>query len=257
MTEITDTHAHLDFKDYKKDIEEVLSRAYDHGITKIINISSTPSSIDKTLLLTKTHAMIYGALGIHPHDSKHANNTHYEHVIREAGYNNKIVAIGEIGLDYHYDHSPHDIQQEVFRRFIGVAKQLCLPVIVHERKAPEDTLKILNDEDAASVGGVVHCFSGDIKQAKKVLDLGFYISVTGVVTFKNAQVTKEVVKYVPIDRLLIETDSPFLTPAPHRGKRNEPYYVKFVAEHIAELRGMDFEDFCRCTTENASKLFKI
>ena len=257
MTEIIDTHAHLDFKDYNKDLDDVLEKARKHGIAKIINISSSPSTIDKTIELTKSHPMIYGALGIHPHDSKLATYTHYEHVLTQAKSNNKIVAIGEIGLDYHYDHSPRNIQQMVFRKFINIAKELDLPVVVHEREAAEDALKILKEEAASDTGAVIHCFSGDVNQAKKMLDLGFYISLTGVVTFKNAQITKEVAKYVPIDRLMIETDSPFLTPAPHRGKRNEPSYVKFVAEYIAELRAMDFDLFCNKTTESAKIFFKL
>ena len=257
MKELIDTHAHLDFKNFKKDFENVVSAAMEHGIMKIINIATNPESIDHVVKLVKTHKMIYGTLGIHPHDAKNATDRIFDKIKKLAIETEKIVAIGEVGLDFHYYHSPEDVQKKVFSRFINLAKNINLPLVIHNRKSDDAMYEILKNEKASDAGAVFHCFSSDWNYAKKILDLGLYISVTGVVTFKNAKLTHEVVKKVPLDRLMIETDCPFLTPEPYRGKRNEPSYVRFIAQQVAELRGIDVDEVAQATTNNAKKFFNL
>lgn len=257
MLRLIDTHAHLDMKGYKGKVEDVLARALEAGVDRIINIASSAESNKKVLKLVNTHSMIYGALGIHPHDAKTVNGKIMDLIQKEAASNDKIVAIGEVGLDYHYNHSEPLIQKSVLREFVRIAKSLQLPIIIHDRKAHDDTYNILKEERAEKVGGVYHCFSGDYEYAKKVMDLGFNISVTGIVTFKTAKTMQDVIKRVPLDRIMIETDSPYLSPEPFRGKRNEPAFVKYVAMKIAELRGEDYDTIVKATTENAEKLFKL
>ncbi len=257
MKELIDTHVHLDFKHYKKDFENVLANAIEHGVLKIINIATTPDSINHVIKLVNTHSMFYGTLGIHPHDAKSVTQDIFDKITTFAKENRKIVAIGEVGLDFHYYNSPEETQKQVFARFINLAKDVKLPLVIHNRKSDDAMLEILKSENAGQSGGVFHCFSSDWDYAKKILDLGLYISVTGIVTFKNAKQTHEVVKKIPLDRLMIETDSPFLTPSPHRGKRNEPAYVRFIADEIAKLRGMKTDEIAEITTNNAKKFFSL
>lgn len=256
MIELIDTHAHLDFKSFANDFPEVVLRAKEAGLINIINIASTPESNKDIIKLVNENDFFYGTLGIHPHDSKLANDFWYNYIKKNLTHN-RIVAIGEIGLDFHYDHSPKNIQKTVFRSMINIAKENKLPIIIHDREAHKDTMDILIEEKAYEIGGVFHCFSGDSDFAKKVLDLGFYISITGVVTYKNAKNIQQVVKDIPLNRLLIETDCPFLTPEPFRGKRNEPSYVSYVAQKIADLKGVSIEVISIETTKNAKALFKI
>lgn len=257
MAELIDTHAHLDFDNFQIDFQEVIKRAEDNGVKRVINIASSPKSNKHVISLLKKHNNFYAALGIHPHDSRLASDEDYGYIKTQAKNEKRVVAIGEIGLDFHYNHSAPEIQKSVFRSFIRLAKELKLPVIIHDREAHEESLAILREENAQETGGVFHCFSGDYEFAKKILDFGFYISITGVVTFKKSHTLHEVVRKCPLDRLLVETDCPFLTPEPFRGKRNEPSYVKFVAEKIAELKNISYDETARQTTKNAETLFRL
>jgi TatD DNase family protein len=206
--------------------------------------------------LTDQYDMIYAAVGWHPVDAIDMTEEDLKW-IKQLAAHPKVVAIGEMGLDYYWDKSPKDIQKEVFRKQIQLAKEVKLPIIIHNRDATEDVVRILQEENASEVGGIMHCFTGSLEVAKQCMDMNFYISFGGPVTFKNAKKPKEVVKEIPMDRLLIETDCPYLTPHPFRGKRNEPSYVKYVAEQIAELRGVTLEEVATKTSDNARKLFGI
>lgn len=206
--------------------------------------------------MIEEYDFIYAAIGWHPVDAIDMTEEDLAW-IKELSAHEKVVAIGEMGLDYHWDKSPKDIQKEVFRNQIALAKEVNLPIIIHNRDATEDVVTILKEEGAEAVGGIMHCFTGSAEVARECMKMNFYLSFGGPVTFKNAKKPKEVVKEIPNDRLLIETDCPFLTPHPFRGKRNEPSYVKYVAEQIAELKEMTFEEIASITTENAKRLFRI
>jgi TatD DNase family protein len=254
-TDLIDTHCHLDMEPFDKDREEVINRAKKSDVTYIINAGSDRDGNIKGLDLSSKYNNIYSAVGIHPHDAKHLDENLFKEV-KEWVRQPKVVAVGEIGLDYHYLHSTKGVQIEAFRRQIALANNIGLPIIVHSREAKKDTLRILQEE-VTDISGVLHCFSGDLDMAKKAMELGFYISFAGPVTFKKATELREVVKYVPDEFLLIETDAPYLSPVPMRGKRNEPSYLKHTAWVIADLRGINVTDLARITTLNAMKLFKI
>lgn len=251
-----DTHAHLYDTQFVGDLDKVISGAKENGVGYILTASENVASSVENISLTQKYDILYAAVGIHPHDAVNQNNSIIS-VLKEFASYPKVVAIGEIGLDYYYDNSPRDVQKTWFAKQISLAGELKLPVIVHDRDAHEDTLNILKSEGAKNVGGVLHCFSGSVEMAREVLDLGFMISIAGPATFRNARKLLEVIKYVPDDMLLIETDSPYLAPEPHRGGRNEPAYVKFVAEKIAKIKGKPFEYICETTTANAKRLFGI
>ena len=250
-----DSHAHLDDEKFDEDREEVIARSLQNGVTGIINAGSCMASSAQSVALAAQYDNIYAAVGIHPHDAKSAQEADYAQLAAWAQLE-KVVAIGEIGLDYYYDFSPRDLQRTVFIRQIDVARQMDMPFIIHDRDAHGDILDVLKKE-AKGLTGVLHCFSGSLEMAKEVIKLGFYISIAGPVTFKNAAKLPEIIKNVPLERLLVETDCPYLTPHPHRGKRNEPAYVKIVAEQVAQLREMELADLAKYTTENTKKLFKI
>jgi len=199
---------------------------------------------------------VYASVGVHPHEVKHIADDWYDE-LRRLAQHEKVVAYGEIGLDYHYNHSPPKLQRERFREQICLARDLALPIIIHTREAQEDTIAILREERAGEIGGVFHCFSGDAWLAKDALDLGFLLSFSGVITFQNASMLRDIVKTVPMDRILIETDCPYLTPVPYRGKRNEPAHVRFVSQKIAEIKAVPVERVEAETTRNAERLFKI
>ncbi|MBI4844315.1 MAG: YchF/TatD family DNA exonuclease [Nitrospirae bacterium] len=253
--ELIDTHCHLDMEPFDSDRDEVVRRAIENGIEYIINISSDREGNIKCLEMSERFTNVYSTIGIHPHDAKTLDENLFNE-LKEWVKKPKVVAIGEIGLDYHYMHSTKDAQTGAFIKQLALARELSLPVIVHSREAGEETLKILK-QSAAGLSGVMHCFSGDAVMAKNVIDMGFYISIAGPVTFKKADLLKEVVRIIPDERLLIETDAPFLSPVPMRGKRNEPAYVRYTAEAIAEIRSVTLEDIARITTLNAKRLFKI
>lgn len=254
---LIDSHAHLEREEFKDDLEEAIKRASDASVEYIISAGSDLDSSRKAVDLSKRFDQIYPAVGIHPHEAKSVNTDTLDCLKGLVQANNKVVAWGEIGLDYHYDNSPRDIQRSIFRKQIRVARSLRLPIIIHTREAKEDTLTILKEEDAHDVGGVLHCFSGDLEMARRAIDMGFFISFSGVITFPNVRNLTEIAKEIPIERILIETDSPYLAPVPHRGKRNEPSYVKNVAERLAEIKGLSFDDISRITSFNTKTLFGI
>jgi TatD DNase family protein len=259
--------------DFDPDREDVIRRARNAGIEAIITIGSDLESNIKGLALSEKYDFIYSSVGIHPHDAKDFTEEIFNQIkewatkfeIRNSKFeikkvnsslrNPKVVAIGEIGLDYHYDNSPREIQRQVFMKQLQLAKEVNLPVIIHSREAKKDTLEIIKESGINK--GVLHCFSGDIDMAEKAMARGFYISIAGPVTFKNAKRPKEIAKAIPDDYLLIETDAPYLAPEPLRGKRNEPAYIVNTARVIAELRGVSLEDIARITTLNAKRIFRI
>jgi TatD DNase family protein len=240
---------------FDKDRNEVIKRADDAGIKYIINVGSDREGNIRGLKLAAEHPNIYSAVGIHPHDAKELDDSLFKEITKWSGQP-KVIAIGEIGLDYHYMHSPKGIQVDAFRRQITLAKDKGLPIIVHSREAKNDTLRVLREE-IIDTTGVLHCFSGDLDMAKKAMELGFYISLAGPVTFKNAKNLVKVAKFIPDEFLLIETDAPYLSPMPVRGRRNEPSFLKHTAEFIADIRGINIVDLARITSLNAKKLFKI
>lgn len=251
-----DTHVHLNAWQFKEDREETIQRAFDAGVEYMVVVGFDHETIPLAIEIAEQNENIYAAAGWHPVDA--IDMTEKElNWIEELSKHPKVVALGEMGLDYHWDKSPKDVQKEVFRKQIRLAKKLDMPIIIHNREATEDIIKILQEEDAQTVGGIMHCYNDAVQYVQTCLDMNFYISLGGPVTFKNATLPKEVAKEVPLDRLLIETDAPYLAPHPNRGKRNEPAYVKLVAEKIAELRGASLEEIAEQTTENAFHLFRI
>jgi TatD DNase family protein len=257
---LIDTHTHLDDPRYETDREAVMARARDAGVDTFVTIGCDLSTSRSAVALADRYADVYATIGVHPHEVKHVGDDWYVELRRLAEHP-KVVAYGEIGLDYHYNHSSPKQQRDRFREQVNLARELRLPIVIHTREAQDDTITILREEQAADVGGVFHCFSGDGWLAKDALDLGFCLSFSGVITFQNAAMLRDIVKTVPLDRLLVETDCPYLTPVPHRGTRNEPAYVKLVSEKIAEIRGStttsQTEEIGRITSENARRLFKI
>lgn len=251
-----DTHAHLNAEEYKDDLEEVISRAQEAGVTNMVVVGFDRPTIERAMELVAGYDFLYASVGWHPVDA--IDMTEEDLIwIEELASHPKVVALGEMGLDYHWDKSPKDIQKEVFRKQIRLAKKVKLPIIIHNREATADILEILKEENAEEVGGIMHCFSGSPEVARECVNMNFYISLGGPVTFKNAKKPKDVAAEVPLDKLLIETDCPYLTPHPFRGKRNEPGYVKLVAEQIAEIKGLSYEEVAAATTKNAKKFFGI
>jgi TatD DNase family protein len=253
-----DTHAHLDDPRFDKDREDAINRAKKVGIEHIITVGcwEPERGFDSAIEVAESYDNIYMAIGVHPHDAKLASNDTFKQIETLADHK-KVVAIGETGLDFHYDNSPREIQRDIFKRHIEVARGLNLPLIIHTREAEGDTIDILKEEGAEGIGGVFHCFSGDNEMARECMDMGFFISFTGVVTFSKATNIHEVAKKVPIERMLLETDSPYLSPEPHRGKRNEPAFLVETAKRMAEIKDLTLEDVARITTLNAKKLFGI
>ncbi len=251
---LIDSHAHLDMPEFDNDRDEVIKRARKAGIGYIINIGSTLEASRKGVEIARQYDPVYATVGIHPHDATSANSKVYDE-LKGLLDNEKIIAVGEIGLDYYRDYSPGEVQQKVFRDQVGIARDLNKPIIVHTRDAEDDTLRILKEEKGSGLRGIFHCFSGDERMARECIDLGFYISFAGPVTYPNATRLREVVKAVPIERLLIETDCPYLSPHPMRGKRNEPANVRYVAEKIGELKRLSLEDIARVTSLNIFMLF--
>lgn len=254
--QLFDTHTHLDASQFKEDQEQVITRAVEAGVTRMVNVGFNRETIPTTMELVEKYDFIYAAIGWHPVDAIDMKDGDLEW-IAELCKHDKVVAIGEIGLDYYWDTSPKDVQQQVLRRQIGLARELGMPIVIHNRDAHEDIVKILREEKAGDVGGIMHSFSGSWETAKMCLDMGFHLSFGGPITFKNARQPKEVLEKVPLDRLLIETDAPYLTPHPFRGKRNESAYVKYVAEAAADIKGISLEELAEITTKNGLERFGI
>jgi TatD DNase family protein len=259
MIMLIDSHAHLDMPHFDADRDAVIARARQAGVAAILTLGVDGASSQRAVALAQQYEGVFAAVGIHPHEAQHATPEHYKALMRLAREReaNRIVAWGEIGLDYHYDHSPRDVQQCEFRRQIRLARELDLPVCIHSREAHDDVLTILDEEKASDVGVVMHCFSGDEQVARRCLELGFYISFAGPVTFTNARKLPAVVPLVADDRLLIETDAPYLSPHPWRGRehRNEPARVAVIAARLAEIRGVSVEEVGQAATQNFNALF--
>ncbi|MDO6851373.1 TatD family hydrolase [Priestia megaterium] len=251
-----DTHVHLNAEQYEDDLQEVINRALEKGVQNMVVVGFDEPTIKKAIQIAETYDFIYASVGWHPVDAVDMTDEHLAW-IEELAQHPKVVALGEMGLDYHWDKSPKEVQKDVFRRQIRLARKVNLPIIIHNRDATEDVVTILKEEHVEEVGGIMHCFTGSIEVAKQCMDMNMYISFGGPVTFKNAKKPKEVATELPLDRLLIETDCPYLTPHPFRGKRNEPGYVSYVAEQVAELKGITYEELADITTANAKKLFGI
>lgn len=255
---LIDSHAHIQGKEYAGEAAAVIERARVAGVEKIIAVGGAGdiSSNAEAIALAESFSQVYATVGMHPHDAKTVGAETMQALGDLAG-STKVVAVGETGLDFYYDHSPRDIQRSVFSQFIHMALQTELPIIVHERDAAREASDLLRQDGAGKLRGVIHCFTGSYDAARAYLNLGFYLSFTGIITFKNADSLREVVRKIPLNRVLVETDSPYLTPVPYRGKRNEPAYVRLVADTVANLKGMPLEDIARITTENAQTLFNI
>jgi TatD DNase family protein len=251
-----DTHVHLNVKQFEEDRQAVIDRALEAGVTHMVVVGFDRETIPSAMALAEQYDFIYAAIGWHPVDAIDMKDEDLAW-IEELSAHPKVVAIGEMGLDYHWDKSPKEIQKEVFRKQIELAKKVNLPIIIHNREATKDIVEILKEENAKQVGGIMHCYSGSVEIAKECTEMNFLISLGGPVTFKNAKKPKEVAKEIDLDYLLIETDCPFLAPHPNRGKRNEPAYVKLVAEQIAEIKGISYEEVTAKTNENAKKLFHL
>lgn len=253
---LIDTHVHLNAHQYDEDLDEVIQRARENGLEKMVVVGFDRPTITRTMELIEEYDDIYGVIGWHPVDAIDCTDDDLAW-IEELSKHEKIVGIGETGLDYHWDKSPKDVQKALFRKQLALAKRVNLPIIIHNRESTDDCVEILKEENAQDIGGIMHAFSGDEKTADEIIAMNFYVSLGGPVTFKNAQLPKDIAVHVPLDKLLVETDAPYLTPHPYRGKRNEPAHVKLVAEKIAELRRMTYEDLAEATTENAKRLYNI
>lgn len=252
---LIDSHVHLDDEMFDQDRDAVILRAKEAGVCCMINIGADMLSSARAVSLASQYPEIYAAVGIHPHDAEKMAKEDEKQLAVWTGFD-KVVAVGEIGLDYYYDLSPREIQKKVFIRQLDIARQMHMPVVIHNRDAHGDTMNILKRE-GQGLTGVIHCFSGSLEMAEELIKMGWYIGFDGPVTFKNAARLPEIAAKIPLERILIETDSPYLTPVPFRGKRNEPSYVRLVAERIAELRGMYTDDFCRAAAQNTCNLFGI
>ncbi len=253
---LIDTHAHLDSSRFNKDRAEVIKNARDTGVSYIVNIGADLRSSRYSVKLAREYPFIFATVGIHPHDAISLDANVLAELEKLAG-EEKVVAIGEIGLDYYYDHSPRDIQRAAFIDQLVLAKKLNLPIVVHSREAEEDTISILKEHYRQGGTGILHCFSGSLKMAREALELGFYLAFGGIVTFKNAGGLLEVLEELPLDRILLETDCPYLSPVPYRGKRNEPAYLPYVAEKIGEIKGVSLEEVAEITTANAIRVYNL
>ena len=249
-----DSHAHLILEPFEKDRDNVIQEAFSNSITHIVQSCDNLEEIKSNLTLTKKYNNIYSSVGIHPHEAKSWNDVSYITIVNYTK-EEKVIAIGETGLDFYYNLSPKETQLQVFREQIKIAKEVSLPLIIHTRDAFKETIEILKEEKAQR--GVLHCYTGDLTTAKEAIKLGFYISWSGILTFKNAIDLKEVAKEIPLENTLVETDCPFLTPIPYRGKRNEPKYVRYVAEELANIKGISVEEIGEVTSNNAKQLFNI
>jgi TatD DNase family protein len=251
---LIDTHCHLNHHHFDDDLPEVLARAESAQVRRMIVVGYDMPSSEQAVQLAERFEPIFAAVAVHPHDSQDYTPT-AESRLRNLARHPKVAAIGEIGLDYHYNFSPVEAQRAAFWAQLALAKEAGLPVIIHCREAYGDALDVLEAGAAREIGGVMHCWSGTVEEAERALDLGLYLGFGGTLTFKNAEVTREAARMAPADRLLIETDAPYLAPVPYRGKRNEPAYVRLVAEELAAIRGVTREEAAAVTTENARRLF--
>lgn len=253
---LVDSHAHLDNRPFAEDLDAVIDRAAENGVGYILSVGCDLASSVANVQLAQRYQSLYAAVGFHPHDAEALNQTALDQ-FRELLQQSKVVAVGEIGLDYYRNRSPQDVQQQAFRSQIALAKETGKPIIVHDRDAHDDVIRILTEENATNVGGVLHCFSGDLKMARQCLDLGFYLSFTGTITYPKNDAARQMLGELPLDKILLETDCPYLSPQPFRGKRNEPAYVRYAAATLAEIKGLTVDDVARITSRNCFDLFGI
>jgi len=255
---LIDSHAHIQGPEFAQDVARVVEQARQAGVEKIIVVGGAGdlSSNGAAVALAKSHPGLFATVGMHPHDAKAVSEEDLER-LKDLAQAPEVVAVGETGLDFYYNHSPRQIQMDLFCRFIHMARETELPLVVHDREAHHEVAELLRREGMGELRGVIHCFTGDYEAAKRFLDLGFYLSFSGIITFKNAEALRDVVRRLPLDRMLIETDSPYLAPVPHRGQRNEPAFVRFVAETVARVRGLTLEEVAEAATRNARGLFGI
>ena len=261
MTQFIDSHCHIDGPDYDADREDVIGRAVDAGVTAMLNVGTgDPQSgaFERAVELSQKHQEVHCAIGVHPHDAKLFDEAAEQRLVDLAKGSSRVIAWGEIGLDYHYDHSPRDVQRKVFRRQLRIARSLNLPVIIHSREANDDTIQIVREElTGYDRAGVLHCFGGTLEMAREAIELGFYISFAGTLTFKKADDLREIARQLPLERLLVETDCPYLTPVPFRGKRNEPARVVETAKCLAGIHERSPDEIGRITTANFARLFRV
>lgn len=253
---IFESHAHYDDDKFKKDRKKVLDSLEKNGISYIVNVGASIQSVKKTIELTEEYSFVYGAVGIHPCDTAELNEENFDW-LKKMTKKEKVVAVGEIGLDYYWDEPEREIQKRWFERQIELAREVKLPMIIHSRDAAKDTLDIMKERRADEIGGVIHCFSYGKEMAKEYLDMGFYFGIGGVVTFSNAKKLKEVVEYVPLERILLETDCPYLAPVPNRGKRNTSLNLTYIAEEIAKIKHISYEEVVQATLENSKKMYRL
>ena len=256
MTEIFDTHAHYDDEAFDEDREELLSGLPGQGIARVVNVGASLASCKKTLELMDRYDYIYGAIGVHPSETGELNEENFKQ-IQEWCSHEKCLAVGEIGLDYYWDEPEREIQKKWFVRQLALAREVKLPVVIHSREAAKDTVDIMTAEHAEEIGGVVHCYSYTKETAKIFLDMGFYFGIGGVLTFKNAKKLKEAVEYIPMDRIVLETDCPYLAPEPNRGKRNNSLNIPYVVTAMSQLKGISEEEVRKAAWENAVKLYRM
>lgn len=253
---IFETHAHYDDDAFDTDREELLSHMQDNGIETVVNIAASLKSVRTTMDLTIQYDHVYGAVGVHPSETEELNDENFAWM-KEMAQADKCLAIGEIGLDYHYPDPERDIQKKWFIRQMEMAKELCKPVIIHSREAAADTMEILTKPEFKDVKGVMHCYSYSVETARELMKLDYYFGIGGVVTFSNAKKLVEAVKEIPMDRILLETDCPYLAPTPHRGERNSSLYLPLVVEKIAELKCMSYDEVVDITRDNAKRFFNL
>ena len=253
---IFDTHTHYDDEAFDKDREELLNSLTENGIEAVVNIGADIKSTKTTLELTERYHFIYGTAGVHPSSTAELNEENFAW-LKTAAREPQIVAVGEIGLDYYWDEPAHDIQKKWFERQLKLAREVNLPVSIHSRDAAKDTLEIMKAHKAEEIGGVIHCFSYGTEMAKEYLNMGFFIGIGGVLTFKNAKKLKEVVAYSPIEQLVLETDCPYMAPEPYRGKRNSSLNLTYVAEAMAEIKGLTKDQVIEITNMNAKRLYRL
>lgn len=253
---IFDTHAHYDDEAFDADRDALLGSLAEAGITEVVNIGASIQSTKNTLELMKRYPFVYGAVGVHPSETAELND-HLFDWLRHVSGEEKVVAIGEIGLDYYWDEPERSVQKHWFVRQLGLAREVGLPVVIHSRDAAQDTLDIMKAEQAGDMGGVIHCFSYGVEIAREYLNMGFYLGIGGVLTFANAKKLKEVVEYMPLERIVLETDCPYLSPVPYRGKRNSSLYLPYVVKAVSEIKGVSEEDVVAVTRQNARKMYRL
>jgi TatD DNase family protein len=253
---LIDSHAHLEMPEFKQDLTEVIQRAKASGVEYIFTVGTEKKDWTRALEIAHSYLSVYAVLGVHPHNAREIDDEAYS-TLKRLCRDEKVKAYGEIGLDFYRNLSPRAVQLKRFQEQIVLAKELKLPIVIHDREAHQETLGILKSEKAEDCGGIIHCFSGDYHMAKECIEMGFYISVPGTVTFKNTGGFQEIIQRLPLESLLIETDAPFLAPVPFRGKRNEPSYVRYTAQKVAEIKKVSLEKVAEVTTENALRVYRL